>query len=424
MNIEEFYPIFLKCNEIRIDSRKVEAGDLFFAFSGDAFDAAKLSAAAIQNGALAVIVENKEYENVEKNIFYTASTLLFMQDLAMLHRSKLDIPIIGLTGSNGKTTTKELMHAVLSAKFSVLSTEGNYNNHIGVPLTLLSIKSHHEIGVIEMGANHKKEIEFLCSIAQPTIGYITNFGKAHLEGFGGMEGVIKGKSEMYTYLIENKNTMLVNQQDGIQLEKSQNYIDSITFGSPTADYYFKSYTDDHFVGLEFEGEKILSQLTGAYNFSNLSAAVALGLYFKIDFPAIKNAMENYAPSNMRSQILKKNGKVLLLDTYNANPSSMLESLKNFKSFEGVKTIIIGDMLELGEESEREHRAILEFAEQLYFDEIITVGLHFQKVNQKGLSFLKTEDLISYLENNKVNSNSILLKASRGIALEKILDHLN
>lgn len=424
MNVQDFYSVFLKCNAVQIDSRKVGENDVFFAFSGDTFNAATLAEDAVLSGAIAVIVERQEFENIEKNIFYVPSTLQFLQDLAIFHRSNLSIPIIGLTGSNGKTTTKELIHAVLSSRYEVLSTAGNYNNHIGVPLTLLSIRAHHEIAVIEMGANHQKEIEFLCEIAQPTLGYVTNFGKAHLEGFGGFEGVIKGKSEMFRYLIDSKKTILVNETDPIQVEKSKDCANVITFGLTTSDYFFTSLLINNFVGLQFGEQKMISQLTGNYNFSNLCAAVALGFYFNVDFNSMKNAVESYVPTNMRSQIVTKGDKTLLLDTYNANPSSMVESLRNFSTFSGTKTIIIGDMLELGTESLMEHTEILKLAEQLNFNEIITVGSQFQQVKNDALNFSNTNDLIIYLKNNKISSKNILLKASRGIALEKVVEYLD
>lgn len=424
MNVQDFYSVFLKCNAVQIDSRKVGENDVFFAFSGDTFNAATLAEDAVLSGAIAVIVERQEFENIEKNIFYVPSTLQFLQDLAIFHRSNLSIPIIGLTGSNGKTTTKELIHAVLSSRYEVLSTAGNYNNHIGVPLTLLSIRPHHEIAVIEMGANHQKEIEFLCEIAQPTLGYVTNFGKAHLEGFGGFEGVIKGKSEMFRYLIDSKKTILVNETDPIQVEKSKDCANVITFGLTTSDYFFTSLLINNFVGLQFGEQKMISQLTGNYNFSNLCAAVALGFYFNVDFNSMKNAVESYVPTNMRSQIVTKGDKTLLLDTYNANPSSMVESLRNFNTFSGTKTIIIGDMLELGTESLLEHTEILKLAEQLNFNEIITVGSQFQQVKNDALNFSTTNDLIIYLKNNKISSKNILLKASRGIALEKVVEYLD
>ncbi len=421
MNPEQFYPIYLNAEKVTIDSRKVSENDIFFAFSGENFDAATVAEKAVENGALAVIVENKEFENKDKNIFYVHSTLDFLQNLAVYHRNQIHIPIIGLTGSNGKTTSKELIHAVLSQKYHVQYTQGNLNNHIGVPLTLLSIKPEHEMAVVEMGANHQKEIEFLCSLAKPNIGYITNFGKAHLEGFGGFEGVIKGKSELYDYIRDHNQIILVNEKDPVQAEKTESYSSKITFGNKESDYYFDFFSEEHFVGLEYQSTKIITQLTGDYNFTNLCAAASLGLHFGIDVSKIKSALENYTPTNMRSQVVKKGNKTLVLDTYNANPSSMTASLLNFNTFEGSKTIIIGDMLELGDQSETEHLNILNLAKKLSFDHIITVGHQFRKINDFSNSFLTTGDLISYLETTPIESDNILLKGSRGIALEKSID---
>ena len=343
--------------------------------------------------------------------------------MALFHRRQLQIPIIGLTGSNGKTTTKELISSVLARKYKTQYTFGNLNNHIGVPLTLLSITKEHEIAVIEMGANHQKEIELLCSLAEPNIGYITNFGKAHLEGFGGFEGVIKGKSELYDYLKENNQTILVNEADEIQREKTKNYSKKITFGVDDSQYYFEKFVENNLVGITYKGQKIKSNLTGDYNFTNICAAVSLGLYFDIDFEEIKAAIENYKPTNMRSQVVEKNGKTLVLDTYNANPSSMALSLNNFSQFAGAKTVIIGDMLELGEESIMEHQKIWELAQSLNLDEIITVGSIFKQVNPSEKSFKNTDELIEYLKQNPIKNKNILLKGSRGIALEKVIEFL-
>lgn len=423
MNIEQFYPLFLQAGKVTIDSRKIAENDIFFAFSGDNFNAATIAEKAIDEGALAVIVEQQEFENRDKNIFYVPSTLDFLQQLAIYHRSKLSIPFIGLTGSNGKTTTKELIHAVLSEKYNVQYTSGNLNNHIGVPLTILSIKPEHEMAVIEMGANHQKEIEFLSAISKPDFGYITNFGKAHLEGFGGFEGVIKGKSELYDYLKNNHKTIIVNENDPIQIEKTENYSPVITFGNESSDYNFESFSEEHFVGLSYNGVKAVSKLTGDYNFTNLCAAASLGLHFGISFEKIKYALELYTPTNMRSQVVKNNGRTMVLDTYNANPSSMTASLNNFVTFEGNKTIIIGDMLELGDESEKEHQNILQLAKDLGFNEIITVGKHFKAVNLSPLAFENTASLIEYLKDHKIQAENILLKGSRGVALEKLIDFI-
>jgi len=423
MNISEFYPIFLQCKNVVIDSRKIENGSIFFAFSGEHYNAAEKAKEAIEKGALAVIVEDEKYFGPQNNIFYVPSTLLFLQHLAIFHRDQLEIPFIGLTGSNGKTTTKELISNVLAEKFNVQYTFGNLNNHIGVPLTILSIRKEHDIAVIEMGANHQKEIELLCTIAKPNIGYITNFGKAHLEGFGGYEGVIKGKSELYDYLKNHQQKIIVNQNDEVQQVKTADYSSKITFGRSDSDYYFLPVYKEHFVGLDYQGTEILSNLTGKYNYDNISAAVALGLYFGLDISEIKKAIKNYIPSNMRSQIQRKGEKTLVLDTYNANPSSMLVSLENFKTFAGSKTIIIGDMLELGEESLKEHQAILDFAKSCEFDEVVTVGPNFKLVNQSENAFENTSELIEHLKTNPIKNENVLLKASRGITLEKIIDYI-
>lgn len=422
MNIKDFYQIFLQSSNTVIDSRKVQKGSVFFAFSGDTFNAAQKSSEALENGAIAVIVEDKSYNFPKKNIFYVPSVLDFLQQLAVYHRDQLKIPFIGLTGSNGKTTTKELISIVLSKKFNVQFTFGNLNNHIGVPLTILSIRNSHQIAVVEMGANHQKEIELLCKIAKPSIGYITNFGKAHLEGFGGVEGVIKGKSELYDYLRTHNQTILVNNADPVQAEKNKDYNNKITFGTPESTYSFSPLSKDHFVGLVYKETEIISNLTGRYNYDNISAAISLGLHFGLHIRDIKQAIEEYFPSNMRSQIQKKDGKTLVLDTYNANPSSMQASLENFKTFLGTKLIIIGDMLELGEESAAEHQHILDFAKTCGFDNIITVGPNFKNINT-NLAFLNTSELADYLQRNPVTQENILLKASRGIALEKIVDYI-
>lgn len=424
MKIEAFYPIFLASDQVVIDSRKVEENSLFFAFTGENFNGAAYAAEAIKKGAKAVILEDENFADASQNIFFVNSTLDFLQQLAIYHRSQVKIPIIGLTGSNGKTTTKEIIHAVLQKKFDTQYTQGNLNNHIGVPLTILSIRNQHQLAVVEMGANHQREIAMLCQISQPDFGYITNFGKAHLEGFGGLEGVIKGKSELYDYLKESKKTILVNQSDPIQLEKTKDYLATITFGLPPSDYYFEVFSEENFVGIHYEGQKIQSNLTGVYNFHNLSAAVAFGLHFGVEFNAIKSAIEDYHPTNMRSQVIEKNGKTLVLDTYNANPSSMAEALKNFKNFEGSKTVIIGDMLELGEESDAEHAQILQLAQTLHFDQIFTVGPNFGKINNDFQSFDTSEKLKVYLQSHPLNTKNILLKASRGIALEKVLEDIS
>lgn len=423
MTVQEFYPIYQSANKVVIDNRKIEKDDIFFAFSGENFDAGSLAEKAIEQGAKAVIVEKKEYENTEKNIFFVPSTLVFLQDLAKYHREQLNIPIIALTGSNGKTTTKELIYSVLASKYRVQYTQGNLNNHIGVPLTLLSIQPEHEMAVVEMGANHQKEIELLCQIAQPNIGYITNFGKAHLEGFGGFQGVIKGKSELYDYLKNHHQKVLINDNDTIQTERIGDYPNRISFGASASSYEFEKITKDNLVGIAYQGKEAVSQLTGEYNFTNLCAAVTLGLHFGIEFSSIAKAIEKYTPTNMRSQIVKRDGYTLVLDTYNANPSSMTASLQNFSQFQGSKIVVLGDMLELGEESHTEHLAILDLAKSLEIGGIFTIGKHFTQANPNGATFETTNEFIEYLKVKPIVADNILLKGSRGIALEKVIDYL-
>lgn len=422
MNIQQFYPLFLQSTNVSIDSRTVTEGTVFFAFSGDNYNAATKAEEAIGKGAIAVLVEDRKFEDNEKNIFYVNSTLQFLQELAKFHRQQISIPIIALTGSNGKTTTKELIAAVLSRKFNVQFTKGNLNNHIGVPLTLLSIKPEHEIAVVEMGANHQLEIAELCEIAEPDLGYITNFGKAHLEGFGGFEGVIKGKSEMYDYLLKHQKRVLVNDTDDIQKEKTDELHNKITFGTPASDYFFEMVSEDKFMGIRYGSETAMSHLTGAYNFTNLSAAAALGLHFNIPFPEIIQAVENYIPTNMRSQVVEREGKTWVLDTYNANPSSMSAALENFNSFPGTKTVILGDMLELGTASGTEHAAILNLAKNFGFEKILLVGKAFSALNEEK-SFPTTKELSDYLTKEPISTKNVLLKGSRGIALEKILESI-
>lgn len=423
MEIQELYTLFTQCHHVVIDSRKIEKGDIFFAFSGENFDAATKADSAIESGAKAVIVENRRFANPDHNIYYFPSTLETLQSLARFHRSQLTIPIIGLTGSNGKTTTKELIHAVLAKKLNVQYTHGNLNNHIGVPLSILSIKPEHEIAVIEMGANHQKEIAFLCTFSQPDFGYITNFGKAHLEGFGGVLGVIKGKSELYDYLKANNKTILVNESDPIQVEKTTGYQKKITFGTDHSDYHYQMFVENNCVGVQSGRLKALSQLTGAYNFNNMCAAISLGKHFKVSEDFIKAAIEEYTPTNMRSQIVKKGNRTLLLDAYNANPSSMEASLRNFVNYVGTKTIIIGDMLELGEESKKEHLNILNLAHQLRFDQIITVGPRFKEVNDGDIALSNNQEAIEYLKQHPLLTQNVLLKGSHGIALEKLIDFI-
>ncbi len=399
---------------------------MFFALKGDNFDANTFAAEALNKGAAYVVIDNPEYA-VDNHTLLVKDSLAALQQLAQYHRRALGLPVIALTGSNGKTTTKELINAVLSEKYSTKATVGNLNNHIGVPLTLLSFTQDTEIGIVEMGANHQKEIEFLCSIAEPNFGYITNFGKAHLEGFGGYEGVIKGKSELYNYLEAHTKTAFVNIDDPIQEQKTAQ-LPRYTFGTDgyTANVRIEKIEANPMVSLIYNDLTIQSHLIGIYNAANISAAIAIGNYFKVSDAKIKHAIENYIPSNNRSQLVEKNGHSIILDAYNANPSSMAAALANFIQLdEEPKIAILGDMFELGTESREEHQKIVDLVAgetgvQVYF---IGKDFYANKINQNKLNFFETfENFKAYFTLQTLAEKSILLiKGSRGMALERALD---
>jgi len=423
MNTAELFDYFLKSKKVTTDTRNISKDCIFFALKGANFNGNTFAQEAINQGATLAIVDEEEYENPANNIFLVKNTLETLQDLARTYRNYLKIPFIGLTGSNGKTTTKELISVVLKEKFRTHYTFGNLNNHIGVPLTILSIPEDTEIAVIEMGANHQKEIELLASISQPDFGYITNFGKAHLEGFGGIEGVIKGKSELYDYLRNNNKTAIVNYNDPLQVEKTNN-IKRVTFSNENSTNYQIKLIESkqEFLAVSYENELIESHLTGHYNFSNISCAITLGAHFGIDAKTIKKGIENYSPSNSRSQIIEKENHKIIMDAYNANPSSMEAALNNFAKFKGTKTIIIGDMFELGEESKIEHQRILDLAETLNFDQIFILGLNFKETITSNSKVKKFDNRITFeefLKKNYISAQNILIKGSHGMRLDLI-----
>lgn len=427
MNIQEIHNLFLQCKSVSIDTRKIEKDSMFFAIKGENFDANTFAQQALDLGALFVIIDNQSYFIDERTIL-VHNSLETLQELAKFHRSYLKLPIIALTGSNGKTTTKELINVVLSKKFKTKATIGNLNNHIGVPLTLLSFTKETEIGIVEMGANHKKEIEFLCEIAQPDYGYITNFGKAHLEGFGGVEGVIEGKSEMYKYLLKNGKTAFVNLEDPIQVEKSDR-IKSFTFGiqKSEADLKISDIKANPFVYVDYNDFSVKSHLIGHYNSNNINAAVAIGTYFNVDKVDIKAAIEEYIPANNRSQLLKKGSNEIILDAYNANPSSMAVAIANFMQLDNAnKIMILGDMFELGSESKQEHKIIVDSVLNQRESVCYLIGKAFyeHKVSSENVYFFETFDAYAeYLKAIKFNENTILIKGSRGMALERTLDYI-
>ncbi|MBB4119460.1 UDP-N-acetylmuramoyl-tripeptide--D-alanyl-D-alanine ligase [Mesonia hippocampi] len=425
MSLDKLHQIFLNSTGVSTDTRNITKGNLFFALSGGNFNGNKFAKEAIEKGASMAIIDDKDFAINEKYILVDNS-LKTLQELAKFHRNQLDIPIIAITGSNGKTTTKELITSVLQQKFNTQATIGNLNNHIGVPLTLLSMTTETEIGVVEMGANHQKEIEFLCTIAQPNYGYITNFGKAHLEGFGGFEGVIKGKSELYDYLIKNNLAIFINLDDKIQVEQSKNgKVISFSETALKSNYQIKLHEVNPFVSINTNNLRIQSRLIGLYNAKNIAAAISIGLHFKVPLKDIKTAIENYTPTNNRSQIINKNGNYIILDAYNANPTSMEAALKNLNAIsKNNKTVILGDMFEVGNTSELEHQKIIDLLEEYNFSEMLVCGTHFyQAKSTKVKKFKNYEALADYLTQHRYQENTILIKGSRGMQLERALDLL-
>ncbi len=427
MDIKYIHSLFLKCQSVSIDTRKIEANSLFVAIKGERFDANTFAKEALQKGASYVIIDNSDFF-IDNRTILVKDSLAALQELAKFHRAYLKLPIIALTGSNGKTTTKELINVVLSRKYKTKATIGNLNNHIGVPLTLLSFNSETEIGIVEMGANHKKEIEFLCELAKPDYGYITNFGKAHLEGFGGVEGVIEGKSEMYQYLSANDKRAFINLEDPIQVEKAKR-LKNYSFGinKENADVNIRAVKANPFVEVTYGDLAIQSHLIGLYNANNINAALTIGKYFKVADSEIKEAIESYVPENNRSQLLMKGTNEIILDAYNANPSSMAVAIANFLQLEkSNKIMILGDMFELGEESLKEHKSLID---SLLIQDSIScffVGLAFyaNKTEKEHFRFYETFDSFSNaIKTIKVENSCILIKGSRGMALERTLNFL-
>ncbi|WP_338378098.1 UDP-N-acetylmuramoyl-tripeptide--D-alanyl-D-alanine ligase [uncultured Flavobacterium sp.] len=427
MEINAIYSKFLECTSISTDTRKTEPNSMFVALKGESFDANTFTREALDKGAKYVLIDNNEFYIDERTILVNDS-LIALQQLANFHRKQLNTTIISLTGSNGKTTTKELINTVLSEKYKTIATIGNLNNHIGVPLTLLRLTEDTQIGIIEMGANHQKEIELLCTIAEPDFGYITNFGKAHLEGFGGIEGVIKGKSEMYLYLKENNKKVFVNLDDVIQNEKSSQ-LNRYTFSQidHKADVFISSVEANPMVSINYNNLKIQSHLIGIYNSNNINAALTIGKYFKVEDEAIKKAIENYIPENNRSQLIQKNGVEIILDAYNANPSSMNAALANFfQLHKKGKIAILGDMFELGDESFEEHQKIVDLTINHPEIEVYFIGKHFFKAKKEisHLHFFENFDNFSKkFKTKSLSDELILIKGSRGMALERSLELL-
>ncbi|NNL93383.1 MAG: UDP-N-acetylmuramoyl-tripeptide--D-alanyl-D-alanine ligase [Saprospiraceae bacterium] len=420
ISIEDVYQIFLTSGGVCIDSRKVTSNDIFIALKGEHVDGHKFVKQVIDLQDTHAIIDDKDYYINERTILVD-NVLSFLQKLAQYHRAQFDIPVLGITGSNGKTTTKELIYQVLSTQFNVHSTKGNYNNHLGVPLTLLDAPIDSDILIIEMGANHVGEINDLSHIACPTLGLITNIGEAHIEGFGSVEGIIQGKTELYKYLHKTNGSVFINRNDETLMKELPRGIDHVFYPSENI------IIQDSGLNLEIRsldsGKIYNSSLYGIYNAINIQAAVTIGEYFKIDLHKILEAIANYHPNMNRSQIVRSNDNVLIMDAYNANPTSMKEAIKSMAALEGTenKVLVLGDMKELGIEEVQYHQDIVDFLSNYSWQKVFLVGSLFKQT--KNNSFNKFENVDQLIQNYEAYQESLkgsafLLKASRSIQLEK------
>lgn len=425
ISIAKLHRLFLSSSGIAIDTRRIQYGNIFFCIKGARFNANEFAEKALENGALYVIIDQQEYYIDDRTIL-VSNTIEYLQQLAAYHRRQFNIPFIGITGTNGKTTTKELVNAVLKKSFKTHATEGNFNNHIGVPLTLLSMPKETEIAIIEMGANHIGEIAQLCKIAEPNYGIITSIGKAHLEGFGSLDGVIQAKTELYKSVEESAGYLFVNADNTLLMQLSEGK-DRKTYGrNLIADIRIEEISDSPFASLKWLNHEIKSQLVGGYNVDNMAAAIAIGEYFQLSADQIEEALREYSPENKRSQWLKTHKNEIVLDAYNANPSSMTVALKSFVSIKhDNKWIILGDMLELGQESQKEHSNILISLADFDPERILLIGPEFIKSNKDNTykTFNSTKSANMFILSNPIQEALILIKGSRGIALEDLLENL-
>ena len=425
MTIEQLYEIYLKYPSVQTDTRKLSAGDLYFALKGPSFNGNNFAKQALEKGAVYAIIDEKEYATDDRMIV-VGDTLETLQQLARHHRQQFKVPVIAITGSNGKTTTKELIHAVLSSTYKTYTTKGNLNNHIGIPLTLLSIKEDVEMAVIEMGANHQKEIENYCKYVLPTHGLITNCGKAHLEGFGGIEGVQKAKGELFDFLRETKGTAFI-MNDYDYLKKMSNGIASvITYGTNEADVVGRLSQNEPFLSIFIEKgadlDQLKTHLVGDYNLPNILAAVTIGKFFRVKEEDIKMAIETYQPSNSRSQLIERNGSKFILDAYNANPSSMKVAIENFARMNSDnKILMLGGMAELGESSLEEHEELIQLINQYEWKDVILVGGDFLKTKNQFKKFKTSADAAEWFREQKFDDVSILIKGSRSMQMEKVIE---
>jgi len=422
----ELYKIYQQHPSIQTDTRKLKSGDIFFALKGPNFNGNAFAKQAIDIGAACVVIDEKEYE-IPGKTYLVPDVLLALQQLALHHRRQFEIPFIAITGSNGKTTTKELINAVLSSTFKTYTTEGNLNNHIGVPLTILKIKPDAEMAVIEMGANHLKEIAGYCQIALPTHGLITNCGKAHLEGFGSEEGVRKGKGELFDHLrtLTHGFAFVMWDYDYLQ-EMSKGISGIIKYGTKDNDHVIgKILPNENFLKVQItqglDDGIISTQLVGEYNLPNVLAAVTVGKFFEVPEDKIKAAIENYTPSNSRSQLIEKDSNKIILDAYNANPSSMKLAIENFaKKNSENKILMLGAMAELGKQSLQEHEGIIDLIKKYSWKEVVLVGGDFLNLSHPFLSFENSLQAKEWFSKQQFQNSYILVKGSRSLQMEKIL----
>lgn len=426
METDELYSIYRQHPSIQTDTRKLQKGDLYFALRGPNFNGNAFAQKAIDGGAAYAIIDEEAFGVTGKTIV-VANVLETLQALALHHRLKFTIPFFAITGSNGKTTTKELIHAVLGTRLKTYTTEGNLNNHIGVPLTILKIKDDAEIAVIEMGANHQQEIAAYCLYALPTHGLITNTGKAHLEGFGGVEGVRKGKGELFDHLRQHNGIAFIMNDYGYLQQMSDGIRQIITYGTTTADVVGTAVQSDPFLEVRFTkgflGE-VKTKLVGSYNLPNVLAAVTVGKFFCIPDENIKKAIEGYQPSNSRSQLLQKGTNKIILDAYNANPGSMKAAIENFAKTESLdKILVLGAMAELGTDSLKEHEAIVEEISRYSWRKVLLTGGDFQKIPHSFLSFSSAAEAGEWLKGANIRHSYLLVKGSRSMGMEVVLNYL-
>ncbi len=427
MNIPELYKIYLENPLIQTDTRKLQKGGIFFALSGANFNGNTFARQALDNGVGYAVIDDAAYA-VNERCIVVEDVLVALQQLAHYHREQFSIPFIAITGSNGKTTTKELIAAVLRKKYITYATDGNLNNHIGVPLTLLKIKQDAQMAIIEMGANHQREIAGYCEIALPTHGVITNCGKAHIEGFGGIEGVRKGKGELYDFLRAHKGVVFRNTDLDYLDEMAKGIAQQITYGSANAQYQGRPVMNGVFLDIAMltrDAETLLAtNLVGAYNFPNVMVAVAIGLHFGISIDDIKDAIGSYAPDNSRSQWLQKGSNKVILDAYNANPTSMRAAIMNFAEADLPNKILwIGGMKEMGAEELNEHRELVSLISSYQWNDVILVGKEFRDVHGVFRWFETSGDAAAYVKSHVPANSSILLKGSRGSKMEVLMEVL-